>query len=54
MPEYCCITCNFKTKIKTHYERHNKSKRHNDFIQRDIKPKSEKSLVIEPDMTYYL
>lgn len=36
MPEYTCIECDFSTKIKTHYNRHLATKKHQKKIEKSI------------------
>jgi hypothetical protein len=47
MPEYICICCDFKTKIKTHYNRHLKTKKHQKKVESGA---IEKSIILEPQI----
>ena len=40
MPEYICKCCDFQTKIKTHYIRHLKTKKHQKKVEQGLVEKS--------------
>ena len=47
MPEYICKCCDFQTKIKTHYNRHLKTKKHQKKVEQGL---VEKSIFSEPQI----
>jgi hypothetical protein len=51
MPNYCCKTCNFNTKIKPHYVRHINTNRH---ISLNTNQSVEQNTDKEPNTNYYL
>ena len=48
MPLYNCSLCDFKTKLKTDYRRHLKTKKHLNKLE-DITPEEGKSLTLPPE-----
>ena len=47
MPEYICKCCDFQTKIKTHYIRHLKTKKHQKKVEQGL---VEKSIISKPQI----
>ena len=47
MPEYICVCCDFQTKIKTHYNRHLKTKKHQKKVENGL---IQKSINLEPQI----
>ena len=47
MPEYICVCCDFQTKIKTHYVRHLKTKKHQKKVENGL---TQKSINLEPQI----
>ena len=47
MPKYICKCCDFQTKIKTHYNRHLKTKKHQRKVENGL---VEKSIIFEPQI----
>ena len=52
MPEYICVCCDFQTKIKTHYVRHLKTKKHQKKVEKF--GLTQKSINLNPKYTLKL
>lgn len=56
MPTYNCDTCNFSTKIKTHFNRHLNTPKHirnNSVTKTTMEGKHKKSIIFDPNLTIF-